>query len=61
MKSVGVMQERATKSLVEMAVADEAAGAEAPPRPTLVGIERGKLMQHVQKPDSAARQSFGLV
>jgi hypothetical protein len=54
MKSVGVMQERATKALVAMAAADKAAGAQATPRSTLVGFDRGTLMRDVKKRDSTA-------
>ena len=51
-KAVGMMQERATKDLVDMAQEDDralAASREPLPRSTFWGQERRKFMQRVQK------------
>ena len=56
MKAVALMQQRATRNLVTIAQADEAALASSrgvPPRQTLVGIERKKLMRRVREGEVA--------
>jgi hypothetical protein len=57
MKAVARMQESATKALVKMAREDDVARAAEEgerPRPTVVGIERGKLMRRAQMREVAA-------
>ena len=55
MKAVGLMQEQATKALVQMAASDHAVGENASPRrKTLLGVDRDQLMQHQSRREIAA-------
>ena len=53
-KAVGIMHEKATNTLVNMAQTDAELGGRATPRTTLLGIEHAKLTRHLGQREIAA-------